>query len=502
MANKKIVINSNLAETRIALVEDGQLIELFIERDAKQRLVGNIYKGTVSRVLPGMNSAFIDIGLNRTAFLFGGDVIDPNAEYLPYENLEDSDDKKPQNTPTSIEKVLKDGQEIIVQVSKEALGTKGPRVSMFLTLPGRYLVLMPYFPHIGISRRIEDEQQREQLKAVAEALVPEGMGVIIRTAASGVEKTVLEEDIRTLIKDWQIISKKIPISTPPEVLFQELDLAKRVTRDLYDEEVEEIVVDNEIVFNGLRQFLSDYMPQALDKISYYSKPVPIFDVYGIEIDIGRALARRVEMPSGGFVVIDQTEALTTFDVNTGKFVGHANAQDTILKTNLEAIKVIVEQLRLRNIGGIIVVDFIDMEILEHRDIVYEKLLEALKADRSRTNVLKVSDLGLVQMTRKRTSESLEQLLLQPCPHCQGTAKVRKTETEAHDLLRELVRYSNQTNQKQIKVRARHDIQEFISVKLQGLFDLITSERNLEVEFVNCELTTHMLREPSFEVGVD
>lgn len=500
---RQLVINSNTSETRIALVEKGEVSEIFIERIGDHSLVGNIYKGVVTRVLPGMNSAFIDIGLNRSAFLFGGDVIDPDNEGLAAPSEEDleavEEDQRARLNKKPIDKILHDGQQIIVQISKEPLGTKGPRVTMFLTIPGRYLVLMPRFSHIGISRRIEDEAERERLRDIVVDLAPEDTGVIIRTAARGIDEDTLKRDLIFLKRTWQKVESNITLSKAPSLLYCDLDIIKKTTRDLFDDSISKIIIDDKEAYRELNEFLSDTIPQATSRLELYEDQIPIFDSYGIEMDIARALGTRVELPSGGYLVIDQTEALTSFDVNTGKFVGKVNARQTILKTNLEAARKVVEQLRIRNIGGIIIVDFIDMERPEDREAVFHAFQEELKHDRARTNVLRISELGLVQMTRKRTSESLERQLLTPCHLCEGRGQIRSVVTEAHDLLREIIRTSIQTGHKNIQVRVRPDIQEWLQTRLIDRLNTIKREYGIDINFHPTRLSIDMLREPAFEV---
>lgn len=494
MHEKQLIINVNPTETRLALLEQGDMSEIFIERCNEQGLVGNIYKGIVTRVLPGMNSAFVDIGLDKSAFLFGGDVLDAQKSES---SLSLEDHKKIEKRP--IEVLVKDGQEIVVQISKEPLGTKGPRVTTYLTIPGRYLVLMPNFSHIGISRRIEDEAERQRLKDIVEDLIPGESGLIVRTAAVGIEENLLRRDIEDLLQSWKRLEKAISASKPPSFLYKDIDIIHKVTRDLYSNDIREIVVDDQDSYIQLGNFLQECIPEAREKLVYYQEKTPIFDVYGIEIDIGRALNNRVELPSGGYLIIEQTEALTSFDVNTGKFVGKVNAQQTILSTNIEAAKKIVEQLRIRNIGGIIILDFIDMESLVDREQVYNILLESLRCDRARTNVLKISDLGLVQMTRKRTSESLERRLLETCPHCEGRGYVKSTETEANELMREIMRFHALTGSHKFKVKVRKEIEKWIEEKSRKFFETMASEHGIDITIENAQLNRKLLREASFEV---
>lgn len=506
MLDKQLIINANSSETRIALLEKERVAELFIERERERGIVGNIYLGTVMRVLPGMQAAFINIGAERTAFLYGGDVLDPDslkdqkldpaqAMDLTPEEIRERNYK--QRKP--IEKLIREGQQIVVQVAKEPLGTKGARVTMFLSLPGRYLVLMPEFTHIGVSRRIDSMEERNRLSDIVKQIKPDEVGVIVRTAAKGLDAGLLQKDLKFLLKNWRSVDAKKKRAQPPAVLYQDLNLILKTTRDVYSDDIEKIVIDDYEAHEELKRFLNATIPGASKKLELYTERTPIFDVYGVELDIGRALSSRIELPSGGYLVIDQTEALTSFDVNTGKYVGHANAQETILKTNIEAVIKIVSQLRIRNIGGIIVIDLIDMERLDDRDKVYNLLQEELKHDKARTNVLKISELGLVQMTRKRTSESLERQLMDHCPYCEGKGRVRSTATEAFDLLREIRRHSLQTGQRQIQVRVREDIRRWIENEEHELYSKLKLELDLQIEFRPTSLTLSALNDDPYEV---
>jgi ribonuclease G len=511
MGDKQLIINTNASETRIALLEKDRVSELFIERHRERGMVGNIYLGTVMRVLPGMQAAFVNIGAERTAFLYGGDVVDPEAlkEQLAakpesgavIEDLSPEDLKeKTQRARKPIEKLLREGQRVVVQVAKEPLGTKGARVTMFLSVPGRYLVLMPDFTHIGISRRIEDPDERTRLGDIVKQIKPDDVGIIVRTAAQGISDVHLQKDLKYLTKMWRTVDAKRKRASPPALLYQDLNLILKTTRDLYSEEIDKIVIDDVDAHEELKRFLLATIPGAHKSLSLYTEKTPIFDVYGVELDIGRALASRIELPSGGYLVIDQTEALTSFDINTGKFVGNASAHETILKTNLEAVKKIVAQLRIRNIGGIIVIDFIDMERLEDRERVFNELQEELKHDKARTNVLRISELGLVQMTRKRTSESLERQLMEPCPYCDGRGRIRSTMTEALDLLREIRRHAIQTGAKSVAVKVRDDIRHYLEHEERDLFEELVQELGLDIQFKTAALSLAALNDDPYEVG--
>ncbi len=510
MIEKQIIVNHCPAETRIALVEKEQVAELFIERHSARGLVGNLYKGSVLRVLPGMQSAFVDVGELRSGFLYVTDVLSDDFiaqsklllsatnDDLTYEEIE----KKIKWSKVAIEKLLRDGQEILVQVAKEPLGTKGARLTMFITFPGRYLVLSPYFDHIGISKKIEDERERRRLREVFAGIKPEGMAVIVRTAAKGVSEDLLRREFDYLVSQWNDVQERFIHAKSPSLLHRDLDLTQRIIREQYSEEIGKVVIDDVALHDKIKKFLASTTPGSESKISLYTGTMPLFDVYGIEMDIGRALSKRVDLPSGGYIIVDQTEALTSFDVNTGRFVGRNNAAETVLRTNLEAVRKVVSQLRLRNIGGIIIIDFIDMENQVDRERVYNALIEELRGDRAKTNVLKISDLGLVQMTRKRTSESLEQVLMETCPLCDGRGKTRSAVTAAHDLLREIVRVHAQTGRTLLNVRVREDIRDWILEEERDWFQEIVDRWGLTVNFRQGEMTVTALNETAFEVSAE
>jgi ribonuclease G len=507
---KQIIVNHCPAETRIALVEKEQVAELFVERHSARGLVGNIYKASILRVLPGMQSAFVDIGEIRSGFLYVNDVL--NDEFiaqsrrllagtnddLTHEEIE----KRIKFSKIAIEKLLRDGQDILVQVSKEPMGSKGARLTMFVTLPGRYLVLSPYFDHVGISKKIDDHDERERLRGVFAPVKPENIAVIVRTAAKGVPAEILLREFEYLLSIWRDIQERFSTSSSPAVLHRDLDLTQRIIREQYSDDIGKVVIDDRLLYEKVKKFLAVNSPGAEEKTELYTGSMPLFDVYGIEMDIGRALSKKVELPNGGYLIVDQTEALTTFDVNTGRYVGRSNAAETVRITNLEAVKKVVSQLRLRNIGGIIIIDFIDMEDATDRERVYNALIEELKSDKARTNVLRISELGLVQMTRKRTSESLEQLLMETCPMCDGRGKVRSVITLAHDLLREIVRIHTQTGRTLLQVRVREDIRDWILEEERDWFQEIVDRWGLTVNFRHGELTVAAMQESPFEVNAE
>jgi ribonuclease G len=445
MLSKQIIINALPFETRIALIEGGALTEFYIERAQEKGIVGNIYKGRIVRVLPGMQSAFVDIGLERAAFLFGGDIISESD--LP-DFLEEDDEKKASDDSEEprrphrhqkITDLVREGQEILVQVAKDAIGTKGARVTTYLSLPGRYVVLMPNINHIGISRRIGSEEERQRLRTIIQSVKPDGVGVIVRTASEGVPDEKIRSDIEFLIKLWDSIKARAVTAKPSTLVHEDLNLVFRCTRDLMSKDIDRIVIDDKEKYQDLVRFLNRFSVKLGAQVQLYHGEIPIFDTYGIELDVSRALQSKVWLKSGGYIVIDQTEALTAIDVNTGRFVGNKSLGDTVVKTNLEAVKEIVLQLRLRNMGGIIILDFIDMDRADDRERVFVALSEELKKDKARTTVLRISELGIIQMTRKRTEESLNHKLCMPCPYCEGKGRVKSHITVCYDVIRELIR---------------------------------------------------------------
>ena len=396
--SNEILINVTREEIRVGLLEGGQVVEFYVERKRDASLVGNIYKGKVVKILPGMQSAFVDVGLEKAAFLYVADIITEMEDYAPFLEEEDKSNsielvprRGRQDLP--IEELIQDGQELLVQVSKDPMGSKGARVTSYVTMPGRYLVLMPSLEHIGISRRISDETERARLRSIVETIKPKGYGLIIRTASEGCTEEELKKDLEFLLLLWENIQKKRDRMAAPCLLYSDLDLAFRSVRDLMSQDVERLVIDAEDEYERIRDFVNTYFPKLLSKIELFGNGEPIFEAFGVEVDISRALGRKVWLKSGGYIVIDQTEAMTVIDVNTGKFVGKEDLEDTILKTNLEAVKEIAYQIRLRNLGGIIIVDFIDMEREKNRDKVYHALVDAMGSDKARTRISRISDLG-------------------------------------------------------------------------------------------------------------
>jgi ribonuclease G len=440
----ELVINTTSQETRIALIENGTIAELYIERSKVKGIVGNIYTGRVIRVLPGMQAAFVDIGLEKAAFLYVADVFEAIEDYESFMDGTTKKDEQEGEEPMlhplhPIEELLQEGQELLVQVSKEPIGTKGARITAHISLPGRHLVYMPTVDHVGISRRIEDEIERERLKEIVERIKQSGSGFIVRTVSEGKSEDDLIADMNYLTKLWGEIAKKKEKAHAPCLIHSDLDVTQKVVRDILTESVDRIVVDSKPEYDKIVQFIHTFVPKMKYSIELYDEEEPIFDHFGLEVEISRALGRKVWLKSGGYIIIEQTEALTAVDVNTGRYVGKHNLEDTILKTNLEAVKEIAYQLRLRNIGGIIIIDFIDMEKEVNREKVYSALEEALKADKSKTNILKISELGLVEMTRKRVRESIGRMMTEPCPYCEGRGYVKSKTTVCHEIFRELIR---------------------------------------------------------------
>jgi ribonuclease G len=425
---RQIVANVEPFETRVAVFEDGQVINLFVERG--EPLAGNVYKARVANVLRGMDAAFVDIGLERNAFLQVGDV---RSQRIGGEDLEDAIGKG------GIQQKLRVGQEILVQVTKEPMGTKGARVTTYIALPAHYLVLMPTVNYVGVSRKIDSEGERRRLREIAQRLRPQGMGLIVRTAAEGATEKDLQDDLRYLLSVWNRVLERARTSRAPALLYQDLRLLRRVARDLFTGEVERFVVDSPREYERLVDLVSSYAPHLRDRLELYRGQEPIFEHYGVEREIETALRRKVWLPSGGTLVVDRTEALTVIDVNTGRYVGERDLATTILRTNLEAVQEVVRQIRLRDIGGIILVDFIDMENDKHRQQVLRALQEAVRRDRSKTHVIDLTQLGLVEITRKRVHQDLEAVLRMPCPYCEGRGRVLSPETMANRLRRELRR---------------------------------------------------------------
>jgi len=472
----QIIINSTPEEVRLALLEpDNQLAELYIERRKDASLVGNIYKGRVIKILPGMQSAFVDIGLQKAAFLHVADV-HSTFEYSLFG--EDIDNTIPFDLP--IEELLQEGQDVFVQVSKDPIGKKGARVTSYITLPGRYLVLMPGVEHIGVSRRITDEEERARLKGIVSELKPKNFGFIIRTASEGCTEEELSKDIDFLMHLWGNIQNKKERVSSPHLIYADLNLPLRSVRDILGHEADRLIIDSRDEYERLVEFANTYFPKLTSRIHLYEGREPIFDAYGIELEIPKALGKTVWLKSGGYIVIDQTEAMTSIDVNTGKFVGKASLEDTILKTNLEAVKEIAYQIRLRNLGGIIIIDFIDMEKQENRERVFNVFKEIMSKDRAKCTILEVSELGLIQMTRKRVRESLGRILCEACPYCEGRGFVKSPTTVCYEIFRELRKIGSLKRDRNVILTANPSVINMIYEDEREGFEEIEREYNLKV----------------------
>ena len=485
---RKIIINAAEHETRVALLEDGNIAELFIERGDVSDIAGNIYKGRVQRVLPGMQAAFVDIGLKRAAFIYVNDVIGGN--YNEIENFlikrnNDPNDVQGLDTTDSfsplirrerhIEELITEGQEIMAQAAKAPLGSKGARLTTHISLPGRLLVLMPTSEHIGISRRIEDEVERQRLKEIIESIREDNFGYIVRTAAEGAQKEKLEYEMGFLKNLWESIQKKYSTAPSPSLLHKEVAVSLRAVRDLLVHEAEKLIIDSRLGYASILSFLDTFKPSLKDSVELYEGLEPIFDAYNLEGDISRALKKKVWLKSGGYIVIEHTEALVAIDVNTGRYVGKHNLEETILKTNLEAVKEIAYQIRLRDAGGIIIIDFIDMEKKLNQEKVFNALSGLLKKDRSKTHVLPMSELGLIQMTRKRIRQPLTRILCEPCFYCDGEGYLISRHTICYNIFREILRESHDMAGVKVSLRVNPEIADLlhgeesqIIVELEGI----------------------------------
>jgi len=473
--SSEILINVTPNESRVALVENGVLQEVYIERAAKRGLVGNVYKGKVSRVLPGMQAAFIDVGLERAAFLHASDILVEDESSGESHGLD------------SISSLVCEGQEICVQVIKDPLGSKGARLTTQISIPSRFLVYMPAVEHIGISQKIEEPDERDRLRGIIEELA-EGEysgGYIIRTAAEGISREEIVADVEYLNRMWTSIRDRMKTEPTASLIHEDLPLAMRLMRDFVNPENEKIRIDSRETFDKAQKFASKFIPEVADRIEYYPGERPIFDLYSVEDEIHKALEKRAELKSGGYLIIDQTEAMTTVDVNTGAFVGHRNLEETIFKTNLEATFAIARQLRLRNLGGMIILDFIDMVDEEHKRQVLRTLEKNLERDHAKCHVSQVSSLGLVEMTRKRTRESLEHILCEECPTCNGRGSLRTAETVCYEIFREIIREARQYEAQTFLVLASQEVVGRLldeeSTSVAELEDFIGKPIKLQVE---------------------
>ena len=488
-----LVVNTTSSETRVALVEDGIISEFHIERKRDRDVVGNIYKGKVRRVIKGLQAAFVDVAQEKAGFLHVSDFHDfapdlksaKNGDDLWPPPSQDANQKDKQITD-----VLNEGDEILVQVDKEPIGSKGARLTGRVSVPGRYVVFMPTVSHIGVSRRINSESERDRLRNIVKECRPPGTGFIVRTVSEGVSEKKIQRDIDAIVDMWETMLEKCQQVSAPYLLYEEPDLLVRATRDLFTSDFDSLIVDDQKAYDRVKQFVDHFIPDFAGRIELYEEDEPVFDAYGIEIEINRALSREVELESGGHLIIDRTEALTTVDVNTGSFVGSKSHEDTILKTNMEAAEEVVYQVRLRNIGGIIIIDFIDMEDREAREQVYSKLEEELEKDRVTTNALAISEFGLVEMTRKRVRESLVQFLCEPCPCCGSRGFVKSKETVAYEIMRELKRELPVISEDDVYIHANSSVID----KLRHLEKQMLTQ--LEDEF---DKTFHYHRQPDLDV---
>jgi ribonuclease G len=456
---REILITATPQETRVAILEDEVLAELMVDRPDAERLVGDIYIGQVQAVLPGIQAAFVDIGTEKAAFLHVSDVV-------PESSSDDDDDEGRERDRSNgnhppIQDMIAKGQRLLVQASKEPIGTKGPRVTTHISLPGRFLVFMPGSDHIGVSRKIDDREERTRLRAMAREVVPEGVGIIIRTVGEELTREVFEREFNTLHDTWKKIQKRSKSARPPALIHREAKLTSGIIRDVFTTKVDALTIEGKEVYNEVKQYLDGVDPELMNRVHLYVDPVPLFDKYGIEDAIREAFQRRVDLPSGGYIIIEPTEALVSIDVNTGRYTGKKDPDKTILRTNMDAAKEIARQLRLRDIGGIVVCDFIDMETRAHQDKVLQELRQNLARDRARTRAFQVSELGLIEMTRQRVRPSLFQSLTEPCPHCGGSGRVFRPETVVRRVERAIRRIAVQHREKEVTIRVHPQVALYI-----------------------------------------
>jgi ribonuclease G len=480
--SQELVINSTAYESRIAVLDEGQVVELWVERQRQRTVVGNIYKGRVTKVLPGMQSAFVDIGLERDAFLYVSDVVEELEEYEAEHDEDIHFDEAAPRPEASIADLLREGQEVVVQVAKDSIAGKGARITTHVTLPGRFLVFMPTVNHVGVSRRIEDEAERTRLKEILVGMRNGNhAGFIVRTAGGGREAAEFEADRAYLTALWNEIRHRAERASAPKALHHDLDLVLRTIRDVLSPDFKTVWVDSVEQYERIVEFLDKIQPALVPRVRLYRREEPIFDEFGIEPEIERALKSKVWLRSGGYIVINQTEALVAIDVNTGKYVGKKNLEETVFRTNLEAVREIVRQIRLRDLGGIIVVDFIDMEEATNRDQVYEALQSEIRKDRSKTKILQISEFGLIEMTRKRVRQSLERSLTQPCPYCGGSGRVKSNLTVMMELWRELMKLRDLQDGQEVIVRVNPDVYSILRDDEDGMFSEV--EETLSIHLV-------------------
>ncbi|MCF8024524.1 MAG: Rne/Rng family ribonuclease [Desulfobacteraceae bacterium] len=491
--DKELIINALGPEIRVALLENSVLTEIYVERQDESNIAGNIYKGRIQRVLPGMQAAFVEAGLKQAAFIYVDDVLNgqaspPEGVYINNENtcfeeeavglIEDNGpisafaSRTPRPDRRPIEEVLKEGQEILVQVARSPIGSKGARLTTCVSLPGRFLVLMPSVDHIGISRRITDESERIRLKEMAEDMRTRSYGYIVRTAGEGVDREVLAREMEFLDNLWNDIQQRYQEESSPALLHEELTVTLRCVRDLLAHEADKVTIDSPAVYKTVRNFIEKFMPRLGNSVVQYTGSEPIFDAYNLEIDIQRALKKKVWLKCGGYIIIEITEALVAIDVNTGRYVGKRNFAETVLKTNLEAVKEIAYQIRLRNLGGIIIIDFIDMESRADQEKVYNTLQEALSRDKAKTNVLPMSDMGLIQMTRKRVVKSLPRMLCEPCFYCEGEGMLLSRRTVCYNIFRDVCRKGAEPDSSGIHLKVHPVIADLLLGQESGLISML------------------------------
>src|SRR5438552_1720063 len=478
---REIVINATKHESRIAVLDEGQVVELWVERTRYRTVVGNIYKGRVTKVLPGMQSAFVELGLDRDAFLYVSDVLEEFEEYES-ESSEDLTLDEAPRPETSISDLLREGQEIVVQVSKDTIAGKGARITSHITLPGRFLVYMPTVNHIGVSRRIDNEEERLRLKQMLENIRSQGSGgFIVRTAGERHDEEEFRADMKYLTDLWSQIRRRAEKASAPSPIHHDLDLVLRTIRDVLTPEFKSVWIDSVDQYQRIVEFLDQIQPALVSRVRLYRRDEPIFDEFGIEAEIAKALNSKVWLKSGGYIVINQTEALVAIDVNTGKYVGKKNLEETVFRTNLEAAKEIVRQIRLRDLGGIIVLDFIDMEEMPNRAALFETVESEIRKDRSKTKILQISEFGLIEMTRKRVRQSLERSLTQPCPYCAGSGRIKSNITIALEIWRELMKMRDLREGQDVIVRLNPVVYGTLQTGNDPIFEDV--ERNLGIRLV-------------------
>ncbi|MBU0993722.1 MAG: Rne/Rng family ribonuclease [Proteobacteria bacterium] len=493
--NTELIVNVTDHETRVALIENGILAEIFIERGDETNITGNIYKGIVQRVLPGMQAAFVDINLDQAAFLYVDDVVgrkNNGDDHLGNDDISSDDlsieDFDPETIPpkrpnAKIEDLITEGQEIMVQVVKSPIGSKGPRITTHISLPGRYLVLMPTVNHVGISRRIEDKDERSRLKDLILNSRQHNYGYISRTASEGISNDKLIHEMKLLENSWNNIKEKIGQTTAPCLLHKDLIVTLRAIRDHLIHDANKLIIDSYTGYKSVLAFIESIIPDFNVKVEYYDKPEPVFDYFNIENEINRALQKKVWLKSGGYIIIEHTEALVAIDVNTGRYIGRHNFEETVLKINLEAIDEIARQIRLRNIGGIIIIDFIDMEQTINKENVYNTLKEVLKKDKSKTSILPMSDMGLIQMTRKRVTKSLLKMMCEPCFYCEGNGLLLSRQTVCFDIFREIMRGADDILGNTIKIKVSPPLSDMLKNKEKNMIFYIENKFGKKIEII-------------------